>query len=246
MKFAKKALALSSVLGIAHCLPAISSIPSVRRVLFPNLLGVGKSGHVALTFDDGPDHKSTPLILEILDEYNWKATFFLLGIMVKREPDLAAEILSRGHEIGVHGFEHNNHLYRTLPAVISDVRRAYDVIVRATGTAPTWFRPPYGILSSSSYLAAKMNGLRPILWTTWGLDWEDCSTPETILSQLSGGLSAQDHLSPLFASPTLLLHDSDCTSEISMSKATIGSLTLLSDWARKNSIQIGALRDHFK
>ncbi len=246
MKFAKTALALSGVLGIAHCLPAISSIPSVRRVLFPRLLGVGKSGHIALTFDDGPDQKSTPLILDILDEYNWKATFFLLGIMVKREPELAVEILARGHEIGVHGFEHKNHLYRTLPAVISDVRQAYDVIARTTGATPTWFRPPYGVLSSSSFLAAQMNGLTPILWTTWGRDWEDSSTPESILSQLSGGLSAQEHRNPLFASPTLLLHDSDCTSEISMSKATIGSLTLLSDWAKNNSIQIGALRDHFK
>ena len=78
----------------------------------PSLAGIGRPDHVALTFDDGPDPASTPLFLTELDRLGWKATFFLLGCMVRQAPSLAAELVAASHEVAVHGDRHDSHLRR--------------------------------------------------------------------------------------------------------------------------------------
>ena len=93
-------------------LPAASGARRARIRWLPSLAGVGAAGHVALTFDDGPDPASTPAFLDALDDLGWRATFFMLGRMVAAHPELAAEVSRRGHEIGVHGYSHSNHMFR--------------------------------------------------------------------------------------------------------------------------------------
>ena len=75
--------------------------------------GSGVPGHVALTFDDGPDPASTPKFLEALDDLGWHATFFMLGDMARRSPGLAAEVAAAGHEVAVHGDRHRSQLRLT-------------------------------------------------------------------------------------------------------------------------------------
>ena len=65
------------------------------------------------TFDDGPDPQSTPEFLAVLDELGWRATFFMLGDMVRRSPSIAREVAAAGHEVAVHGDLHRNMLWRT-------------------------------------------------------------------------------------------------------------------------------------
>src|SRR5262249_33711165 len=81
--------------------PTVGSFRPVATRLTPALAGMGREGHVALTFDDGPDPASTPRILEALDGLGWTATFFMLGEMVRRAPSLAGEVAAAGHEVAV-------------------------------------------------------------------------------------------------------------------------------------------------
>jgi peptidoglycan/xylan/chitin deacetylase (PgdA/CDA1 family) len=227
----------AGVAGVAvgHLLPAVTTWRGLRCWATPSLAGVGRADHVALTFDDGPDPVSTPPILDQLELLGWRATFFLLGPMVRRAPSLAAELTARGHEVGVHGDEHRSHLHRTPGAIRDDVARAYDSIAEATGVAPVWFRPPYGALSAGSLTAARHLGLRPVLWTTWGRDWRAEATPSTVVADIAGGLRP---------GATVLLHDSDCTSAPDSWRATVGALAPMAELFAGRGLAVGPLAEH--
>jgi peptidoglycan/xylan/chitin deacetylase (PgdA/CDA1 family) len=192
---------------------------------------------VALTFDNGPDLGSTPAFLDALDDLGWHATFFMLGEMAAACPEVAAEVARRGHEIAVHGSRHNNHLFRSPAWVARDMTSARDTISELTGTTPRWVRPPYGALSGSTLAGAQRAGLRPVLWTTWGRDWRTEATPESIVADV-------EHT--LVPGPTVLLHDSDCTSSPGSWKATLAALPLLAErWADRGFV-VGPLREHWE
>jgi peptidoglycan/xylan/chitin deacetylase (PgdA/CDA1 family) len=197
-----------------HGAPALTARGVLRR---GRLAGEGLPGGVALTFDDGPDPHGTPAVLAALAELGWTATFFLLGSQTRLYPEVARAVVAAGHEIGVHGDEHRNHLTRTAGAVRGDLERAVATITEATGLRPHWFRPPYGVLSAGSLRAAAALDLAPVLWSAWGRDWER-TTPERIRDRLLAGVRP---------GATLLLHDSDCTSTPGSWVATAAALPLL-------------------
>ena len=147
-----------------HAAPALGGVSPFGVRFTPKLVGVGRPGHVALTFDDGPDPASTPEFLSVLDDLGWSATFFMLGSMVRAAPGLAREVADAGHEIAVHGDVHFNMLRRTPPRAFADIARAHDTIAEATGVAPEWFRPPFGISSYGSIRAARSLGMTTVLW----------------------------------------------------------------------------------
>jgi peptidoglycan/xylan/chitin deacetylase (PgdA/CDA1 family) len=196
---------------------------------------VGAPGHVALTFDDGPDPQATPAVLEVLDAIGWKATFFWLGSQVEKSPGLAREVVERGHEIGVHGHEHLSHLRRLAPGAITDLGRAEAVITGVTGQPLFWFRPPYGAVSASTILAARARGLRLVLWTTWGRDWEQAASADSVVR------CVQRTYQP---GATVLLHDSDITSAPGSWKITTQALPALADIWQSKGLTVGPLRDH--
>jgi peptidoglycan/xylan/chitin deacetylase (PgdA/CDA1 family) len=198
---------------------------------------VGRSGHVALTFDDGPDPASTPLILDQLDRLGWQATFFCLGTQAQRCSGLVREIAARGHEIAVHGNEHRSQLRRPPRPVLDDIRRCADTLEELTGVRPSWFRPPYGAVSLSSLLAAQRLDLRLVLWTSWGMDWQPGATGSTVAGNIAR---------TWWPGPTVLLHDSDLTSTPGSWRATLEALPILhSRWAAED-LDVGPLRDHFR
>jgi peptidoglycan/xylan/chitin deacetylase (PgdA/CDA1 family) len=125
---------------------------------------------VALTFDDGPDPDATPTVLEALAAAGAPATFFLVGEQVEEHPDLAADVATRGHTVGLHGHRHVEH--DELPDPAADLRRGAAALEAATGRRPTLFRPPYGRFSERSYAACLELGLAPVYWSGWGGDWE--------------------------------------------------------------------------
>jgi peptidoglycan/xylan/chitin deacetylase (PgdA/CDA1 family) len=201
----------------------------------PALVGVGRTGHVALTFDDGPDPESTPWFLDALDEVGWKATFFMLGDMTRREPGVARAVAERGHEIAVHGDVHGNMLRRTPRHARDDIWRAFDSVSAATGVEPRWFRPPFGISSYASLRAARGLGMRTVLWTTWGRDWRREATPDTVVADVTrryvdGG--------------TVLLHDSDCTSYPGSWRSALGALPRLADEFAARGLAVGPVGEH--
>jgi peptidoglycan/xylan/chitin deacetylase (PgdA/CDA1 family) len=229
------AAALAAGAAAAWAGPALLWSSPIRRRLTPGLSGLGRAGHVALTFDDGPDPASTPAILDSLDELGWSATFFLLGVMTEAYPEVAKEVVSRGHEIAVHGYEHRGTLLRTPRALTEDLRRAVDVIESSTSVKPHWYRPPSGELSSGALLAARRVGVETVMWTTWGRDWRAEATAASIVADLRSGV---------LDGGTVLLHDSDCTGNPGAWRATQAALPLLASHLAESGLTVGTLGQH--
>lgn len=225
----------ASLLALAHAAPVVSTLGPLRNRFMPGLSGQGRPDHVALTFDDGPDALSTPFFLRALDTHRVRATFFVLGSMARRSPGLLREMAAQGHEIGIHGWQHRPLLLRGPRATHEDFRRARDEVAAITGEAPTLFRPPYGVMSTSAHVSARMLGLTPVLWTAWGEDWRRRATPQsvhrTVTADLRGG-------------GTVLLHDSDCTSAPGAWRSALGALPMILDTCTERGLDVGPLRDH--
>jgi len=218
-----------------HAAPALGGVSPLGVRFTPALVGVGRKGHVALTFDDGPDPESTPQFLDQLDLLGWRATFFMLGEMTRRNPGLARAVAERGHEIAVHGDVHGNMLRRTPGHTRDDIRRAHDSVATASGVEPRWFRPPFGISSYASLRVAREFGMTTVLWTTWGRDWRREATPDTVVADVTrryvdGG--------------TVLLHDSDCTSYPGSWRSALGALPRLADEFSTRGLAVGTVGDH--
>jgi peptidoglycan/xylan/chitin deacetylase (PgdA/CDA1 family) len=131
---------------------------------------------IALTFDDGPS-ESTPQLLDLLDTYGARATFFQIGRHVERLPDIAREVVRRGHEIGNHTYSHAP-LYLRHPQFVRDeVAAGQEAIRTVAGVEARWFRAPYGARWFGLRHAQKEFGLVGVMWSTLALDWKmDLST----------------------------------------------------------------------
>jgi peptidoglycan/xylan/chitin deacetylase (PgdA/CDA1 family) len=229
------AVGSAAVAGLVHAVPSVTSWRWLRMRLVPALAGVGRPEHVAMTFDDGPDPASTPAFLDALDRLGWRATFFLLGSMIRRAPSLPAELVAAGHEVGVHGDVHDSMLGRTPKAARADIQRGRDLVAEAAGVEPQWFRPPYGILSTSALRAARECGLQTVLWTAWGRDWRAEATPATVVADVRRGLTPGG---------TVLLHDSDCTSAPESWRSALGALPGLAELFAARRLTAGPLAEH--
>jgi peptidoglycan/xylan/chitin deacetylase (PgdA/CDA1 family) len=229
-------LAGAAALGLAHIGPAASWLPPVRDRLLPGLAARGRPDHVALTFDDGPDPVSTPLFLDLLDELGVRATFFVLGCRVARHPEVVAESVARGQEVAVHRWDHRTQWLTRPERDVRDLRRARDLIEQVCGQRPRWFRPPFGILTSGLWRAARRAELRPVLWGAWGKDWiEDRSPAEierTVLSDTRGGT-------------TILLHDTAPDGGGTAWRGTLVSVPRIVEHCQDAGWSVGPLAEHF-
>jgi peptidoglycan/xylan/chitin deacetylase (PgdA/CDA1 family) len=214
--------------------PAGTWLPGLRRVLTPPLCGPMPAGTVALTFDDGPHPDGTIAILDELDRLGWPATFFVLGSQVRRHSDVVLETLRRGHRIGLHGYDHRYTIARTPWGIASDLRRGRDTVAEVIGEPPRWWRPTYGVMSGPSYLAARGLGMRPVLWSAWGVDWLASSSPESVVAKLESGR---------LAGGTMLLHDTDVTSAPGSWRTTLGALPLLAERLLERDLTVAAFGD---
>jgi peptidoglycan/xylan/chitin deacetylase (PgdA/CDA1 family) len=226
---------LAAVGALAQAAPAVTSLGPVRAALWPGLTGLGAPGHVALTFDDGPDPASTPLFLDALEQAGVHATFFLLGGMVRRAPWLARRIAEAGHEVALHGWAHRAHLAVSPAQTFRDLRQGRDEIAEATGRTPGRYRPPYGIATAATFAACRSLDLRPVLWSAWGRDWTARATAESVFHTVGRDLRGGG---------TVLLHDSDCTSKPESWRATLGALPLLLAHCAEQGWRVGPLAEH--
>jgi peptidoglycan/xylan/chitin deacetylase (PgdA/CDA1 family) len=207
--------------------PAPVARPVASALRIPCTIPAGND--IAVTFDDGPHVHGTPAVLEILAERDARATFFLVGEQVEREPALAAEIVAAGHGIGIHGFRHTLLLRRSPRAVRDDLLRARDVIGAATGTTPRLYRPPYGVFSGAALLIVRRLGWQPLLWSRWGRDWVAGTTPEAIAARATRGLQGGD---------VVLLHDADHYSSAGSWRRTAAALPSVLEAAEASSLRL--------
>ena len=153
---------------------------------------------VYLTFDDGPHVDLTPRFLDILAKYNVKATFFLCGNRVKKNPKLAREIHSQGHMIGSHGYEHIRLIWRKQGFLQHQVLLADKAISEAAGITPQYFRPPYGIFGLGLLSILKKMDKTLVLWDCNSQDYRPNRSSDKILSYIQKRVRAGS---------IILLHD---------------------------------------
>lgn len=143
---------------------------------------------VTLTFDDGPDLKQTPKILDILKENNLKAIFFCIGHKAEQNPDLIKRMIAEGHTIGNHSYSHSN----TFPLfgrnkMTDDLNRCDDVIFNITAERPTLFRPPFGVTNPTIAYAVKKQGYTTIGWSIRSLDTVKKKACSGVVKRLHNG-----------------------------------------------------------
>ncbi|MDD4390456.1 MAG: polysaccharide deacetylase family protein [Eubacteriales bacterium] len=125
---------------------------------------------VTLTFDDGPSLLYTPEILDILKQNNAVATFFILGIQAEENPEVLAQILEGGNQIGIHSYNHESFLTLSDERLKYQIETPQEIVITATGYTPSLLRPPYGFINEDVIAKVPMP---IILWSIDTLDWEN-------------------------------------------------------------------------
>lgn len=135
---------------------------------------------ISISFDAAWGGDQTLKILDILDEYNVKTTFFLVDIWTQRFPDLVREIVSRGHEIGNHSTSHPQMTKLSKEKMRQELKVMSDEAQALTGVRPTLFRPPYGDYNNDVVLVAREEGYEVIQWSVDSLDWKNRGAQDLI------------------------------------------------------------------
>ena len=159
--------------------------------VFARIVHRGTSGRreVALTFDDGPDPRWTPAVLDLLDERNHRATFFVIGERAANQLALLRDIAIRGHEIANHSWSHSYLTPFMSPAMLaSELHRTNAVVEGATGRRPRWFRPPVGLLSPRVVAGADRANMELVHWTATGRDGVARTTADEAFKRLEPAL----------------------------------------------------------
>jgi peptidoglycan/xylan/chitin deacetylase (PgdA/CDA1 family) len=142
---------------------------------------------VALTFDDGPDPETTPVLLDLLARHGARATFFLVGARAARHPELVARIAAEGHEIGNHSWDHPSLPTLDAAGQADQISRTAAVLAPHGGRL---MRPPYGDQTWRTHRIARRLGCRVVLWSVNGGDWrgEDADTlAERLIARVGPG-----------------------------------------------------------
>jgi peptidoglycan/xylan/chitin deacetylase (PgdA/CDA1 family) len=120
---------------------------------------------VALTFDDGPDPRWTPRVLDILRAHGVSGTFFLVGRRAAREPAAVRAIVAGGHEIASHGWSHTSLWLCGPRRTETEIARAKHLLGYLAGTPPALFRPPWGMVNAAMFGALRRHGQRCVFWS---------------------------------------------------------------------------------
>ncbi len=147
--------------------------PALLKKVFSQFHWNTSNSKVLLTFDDGPDPDSTPVILEQLNKYSLKALFFCVGENLQRYPDLAQQIIESGHVIGSHTFSHKNIRKLLLHEVKNELEEFNKVYNDLIGTFPKYFRPPYGRFTINLRSLLKSYGMQNVMWSLLTYDYKN-------------------------------------------------------------------------
>ncbi|MEK3882869.1 polysaccharide deacetylase family protein [Paenibacillus sp. PL2-23] len=187
---------------------------------YPNVFltnGSRSLNRVALTFDDAPDPRFTPAILDVLAQYDVCATFFVVGERAAKHPELVSRIIREGHVIGNHSFDHSVFSKLSMYQFQQQIWKTDGIIQQITGVSPTLIRPPYGELLSKQVSWGKQNGFTIVNWDVDSEDWKrnpDSARvmanikrtlqPGSIILQHAGGGVGQDLSGTIQALPSLI------------------------------------------
>lgn len=214
----KTAVIVAAILIVTLSVGAVLAVEGVKvadassaKKLLP-IYGVDNTdGKVSITFDAAWGSDKTMAILDILDKYEVKATFFLVGFWVDKYPEMVQEIASRGHLIGNHSENHPHFNKLNKQQTALEVETAAEKITAITGEKVTYFRAPFGEYNDVLLSYLDSNGIKCIQWTVDTLDWKGISgaeISERVMGQAKSGSvilchNNSDHI--LDALPVILL-----------------------------------------
>lgn len=228
--------ALVAGVAILQLAPAATGIPALTRTVSPRHCTPGPAGFLALTFDDGPHPEGTPAVLRALADLGCSATFFVIGEQCIRYPDLVREMHRQGHEVGVHGWTHAATPLLSPQRTRRDLTRSVDLLTALTGARPYWYRPPYGVASGATLLAARSLWLSPVWWTRWARDWDRHASVDSITAAATAR-----RIRTRSAGGTLLLHDSDTYGRPGSWRLTAAAVPAVVDAFRAAGCTVGSL-----
>ncbi len=158
-----------------------------------------EKNEIALTFDDGPDPEFTPKILDLLKEYNAKATFFCIGSKVNGQEAILKRIVHEGHSIGNHTYEHANSFpWWSISKIKSSISKTDNAFTEAGLNSSNMFRPPFGVTNNLIATAIKKSNKKCVGWSIRTKD--TCKTVDQVVSKVKKKLKAGD---------IILLHDTN-------------------------------------
>lgn len=157
-------------------------VENIGRLLLPGITWHGnrQSDKVYLTFDDGPTPRVTEQVLQLLEAYNAKATFFCLGKQVEQYPDVVKSILAAGHVVGNHGFAHLSGWGTEVNAYLKDVEDGRKAL-EAIGVGVKYFRPAYGKVNMLSLPVLKDRYEKVVLWDVMPHDYDPRLSADKVL-----------------------------------------------------------------
>lgn len=159
----------------------IEQPPLLYRILYPKAIWrkpIEGKKVIYLTFDDGPIPEVTPWVLDILEKYNVKATFFCVGDNVRKYPEIYRQVLAAGHTTGNHTFNHWQGWKHTTTPFMDNVRKAEEFI------ESDLFRPPHGHIRNGQYTELIKKGYSVIMWDVVTRDYNSKLTPERVFNNV--------------------------------------------------------------
>lgn len=184
-------LALSLAAFTAYGTLVTSGVLLLPMRVFVDAVIKGPPGSkgVALTFDDGPDPKTTPLILDALDERGAKATFFAIARKAEEHPALVRDIIARGHTVALHSYAHDRLFsLRRTKTVRADLERGLRTLEDVTGERTRWFRPPIGHTNPVIARVCEELDLQVIGWSVSARDGTKLAREDACLTRVENGL----------------------------------------------------------
>lgn len=194
---------------------------------------------LVLTFDDGPDNRYTPLLLDLLKHENVTATFFVVGCHAAAHPELIHRMISEGHTVGGHTMRHQNALLCTPSAIRDDFKVSIRLHRELTGTALRFFRPPWGISSPFMNRYIKKHQILRVLWDVMAEDWKPQTTSDIISAKLKDRV---------FDGAVICLHDAgeDTGGAKGAPRRTIDALIHTIPWLKAQGYQFLTMEQYIK
>lgn len=158
----------------------IEQPPRIFRWFYPHALWrIDRHRKVVyLTFDDGPIPEATPFILDVLDRFGAKATFFMVGENAVKYPHLLQEVRMRGHQIGNHTYNHLSGARHTSWTYLANIKKADDVLHTKL------FRPPHGWIGTVQYRVLRYIGIKVVMWDVVTRDYSRLLTAEDVVNNV--------------------------------------------------------------
>lgn len=196
------------LVGGAVALGALATLASActrpdSQLLGRTLVAGADSSEIALTYDDGPNDRSTPDLLQLLDRFQVKATFFLIGKFVRQQPRLVREVHAAGHLVGNHTMNHPFLANKPVRFIQDELLRCNRLLEDTLGAPVRYFRAPFGGRRPAVLRCARELGLEPVQWNVQGNDWEPIGVAG-ILRRIRRGMRQAERQ---HRGSNILLHD---------------------------------------